>query len=335
MLTKFDEPKKASTLATDESRILRHIKPFARQEARPGRHVRRHRAVPSRRRGWQDCPRREDRTTRACHRRGRPRCGHPHGRASGRCLRLRRAAQATARQPSAGRAAVQGRAQRALPLWRGDGPPRRGFGFSEVAWRASEEAQAAWLAAGRPGRPPTQGAEAEDPSATNAIRLLLLTGMRKSEVLELQWRHVDAEHGYLRLPKSKTAQKGVPVGEIVIEFLLGLPRLAGQPFCVPRPRRGQAFRRVAQGWERLRMRAGLQDVRLHDLRHSFGAAGASSGNSLLLLGSILGHAIPRPRSGMRTSPATPCARPPIRSRASSRPHSPPQRPRHPGLLRRT
>ena len=54
--------------------------------------------------------------------------------------------------------------------------------------------------------------EGENPHAVNVIRLLIFTGCRKSEILSLEWSHVDSDMGYLRLPTSKTGEKDVPVG---------------------------------------------------------------------------------------------------------------------------
>ena len=293
VLTKFDEPKKASTLVTDESRILRHIKPLlGKKRVRAVTPDDIERFLHDVAAGKTALDERTGRRGRAIVEGGRGAATRTVGLLGGIfAFAVRRKLRPD--NPVRGvQRFKDGRNERYLS---GEEMARLGvvLASSEGAWRASEEAQAAWLATGRLGRPPTQGGEAEDPSATNAIRLLLLTGMRKSEVLGLQWRHVDAEHGYLRLPTSKTGAKGVPVGETVIEFLASLPRLAGNPFVFPGRVAGKPFVGLPKVWERLRTRAGLQDVRLHDLRHSFGAAGASSGNSLLLLGSILGHRDPK------------------------------------------
>ena len=293
VLTKFDEPKKASTLATDESRILRHIKPLLGkkrvQAVTPDDVERFLHDVAA---GKTAVDMRTGRRGRAIVEGGRGAATRTVGLLGGVfAFAVRRKLRPD--NPVRGvQRFKDGRNERYLS---GEEIARLGAALasSEAAWRACEKAQADWRGAGCQGRPPKPRPEAEDPSATNAIRLLLLTGMRKSEVMGLQWRHVDATHGYLRLPTSKTGAKEVPVGETVIEFLASLPRLAGNPFVFPGRVAGKPFVGLPKVWERLRTRAELQDVRLHDLRHSFGAAGASSGNSLLLLGSILGHRDPK------------------------------------------
>ena len=133
----------------------------------------------------------------------------------------------------------------------------------------------------------------DNPTAIAAIRLLILTGCRKSEILTLEWRHVDFEHACLRLPTSKTGAKTVPLGAPPLELLASLPRLAGNPYVLPGERAGGFFVGLPKAWERIRARAGLQDFRLHDLRHSFASVGAAGGDSLLVIGRLLGHRDPR------------------------------------------
>lgn len=132
-------------------------------------------------------------------------------------------------------------------------------------------------------------AEGEPPSAIAAIRLLVLTGCRKSEILTLQWEHVDFDLGALRLPDSKTGAKAVPLGAPALELLASLPRLEGNPYVLPGHRDGAHFVGLQKVWERVRAKAELPDVRIHDLRHSFASVGAASGDSLLVIGALLGH----------------------------------------------
>ncbi|MBM3490069.1 MAG: DUF4102 domain-containing protein [Alphaproteobacteria bacterium] len=136
----------------------------------------------------------------------------------------------------------------------------------------------------------------DNPTAIAAIRLLILTGCRKSEILTLEWRHVDFEHACLRLPTSKTGAKTMPLGAPALELLASLPRLAGNPYVLPGERSGGFFVGLPKAWERIRARAGLEGFRLHDLRHSFASVGAAGGDSLLVIGRPLGH------RGPRTSP---------------------------------
>lgn len=128
-----------------------------------------------------------------------------------------------------------------------------------------------------------------NPAAIAAIRLLLLTGARKSEILGLKWEWVDFERGCLRLPDSKTGAKAIPLGAPALELLASLARIEGSPFVFPAEKGNGHLIGVPKVWQRIRALAGLGDVRLHDLRHSFASFAVASGNSLYLVGKVLGH----------------------------------------------
>lgn len=136
-----------------------------------------------------------------------------------------------------------------------------------------------------------RSAEAEGVNvyALAAIRLLLLTGCRRNEILELRWEQVDFESGFLRLGESKTGAKAVPVGAPVLSLLSELPRVAGNPYVIPGEKAGGHLVGIQKIWAKVRGAAELEDVRLHDLRHSFASVGARSGESLLVIGKVLGH----------------------------------------------
>jgi len=135
-------------------------------------------------------------------------------------------------------------------------------------------------------------AEAErnnmNPVAIAAIRLLALTGCRKSEILTLKWEHIDYERGCLRLPTSKTGAKDVPLGRPALDLLADLPRWEGNPYVVPGAN-GKHFVGLQKVWEKVRRAADLEDVRLHDLRHSFASVAVAGGDSLYIVGKVLGH----------------------------------------------
>ncbi len=134
--------------------------------------------------------------------------------------------------------------------------------------------------------------EEEEPHETFvvlAIRLLLLTGARRDEVLTLRWADVDFERSALRLPDSKTGAKVIPLGPAALALLAMAPRLEGNPYVIPGRRVGGRLVGLQRPWARIRERAGLGDVRLHDLRHSFASVGAAAGLGLPILGAILGH----------------------------------------------
>jgi integrase len=132
-----------------------------------------------------------------------------------------------------------------------------------------------------------------------ALRLLLFTGCRMSEVTTLRWANVDIERAMLNLPDSKTGAKSVFLSAPALRVLaeLARPEDGDAPvFPALRRRRPGALSSIddlRSPWERLREAAGLMDVRLHDLRHTFASAAAAGGISLQLIGGLLGHASTR------------------------------------------
>jgi integrase len=129
----------------------------------------------------------------------------------------------------------------------------------------------------------------ENPMAVAAIRLLIFTGARKSEIALAKWDYIDAERGYLRLPDSKTGAKLIPLGAPALDVLANLPRIEGNPYILPGDKPGAPYSALPRAWERIRARARLPGVRIHDLRHSFASVGAAAGDSLIVIGALLGH----------------------------------------------
>ena len=132
----------------------------------------------------------------------------------------------------------------------------------------------------------------EHPSALAAIRLLLLTGARRSEILTLKWEHVDLERFALRLPDSKTGAKVIALGAAAAALLASLDRCDGNPYVCWGNSDGGHFNGLQHVWQRLRRRAQLPEVRLHDMRHSYASFGAAAGMGLPILGALLGHKQP-------------------------------------------
>lgn len=128
-----------------------------------------------------------------------------------------------------------------------------------------------------------------NPYPAAAIRLLLLTGCRKSEITNLWWAHVDFERQCLRLPDSKTGAKIVYLNAPALALLQELPHLANNPRVIPGTRSDSASAAIDKVWSRVRKAAALDGVRLHDLRHSFASVGAAGGLSLPIIGALLGH----------------------------------------------
>ena len=127
------------------------------------------------------------------------------------------------------------------------------------------------------------------PSAIAAIRLLMLTGCRSGEILSLRWEHVDLERGELRLPDSKTGAKVVHLGEPAIDMLRRIPRREDSPWVLPSFKRGMHLAFLHGPWHRILEHAGIQNLRIHDLRHSFASGGLLVGESLPMIGKLLGH----------------------------------------------
>lgn len=127
----------------------------------------------------------------------------------------------------------------------------------------------------------------EHPSVLACIRLLALTGARLSEILTLQWAHVDFDHAALRLPDSKTGAKIIPLGAPALAFLASLPRVSD--YVCPGASLTAPLTPPQRQWRRIRAEAGLEGLRLHDLRHGFASVAATGGESLKLVGAALGH----------------------------------------------
>ena len=125
--------------------------------------------------------------------------------------------------------------------------------------------------------------------AAMAIRLLLLTGCRKSEVLNLRWEHVDLEAREMRLPDSKTGPRTVQLSPAAAEVLARIPRVEGNPHVIPGALNGNPMTGLQRHWAKVRKRARLEDMRLHDCRHSFASRALALGESLPMIGKLLGH----------------------------------------------
>ena len=127
------------------------------------------------------------------------------------------------------------------------------------------------------------------PGAVAAIRLLMLTGCRKNEILTLRWRDVDPDVRELTLADAKTGPRAVPLPPSAVRLLAGLARRPGNPWVIPGHKPGTHMRDIDGAWQTLRGRAKLNDVRLHDLRHSYASRALALGESLPMIGKLLGH----------------------------------------------
>ena len=132
-----------------------------------------------------------------------------------------------------------------------------------------------------------------DPYVRAAVPLLLLTGLRKRELLTARWENVDLGRGEIRLPDTKSGEAQVRLlPSHAVEILRELPR-EGSPFLFPSPVDGRKPRKdLKKPWERIREAAGLEDVTLHDLRRTAGSFMAQAGVPLQVIQHVLGHSHP-------------------------------------------
>ena len=126
--------------------------------------------------------------------------------------------------------------------------------------------------------------------AAAAIRLLVLTGCRRNEILRLRWDDLNFDTGEMRLPDTKTGTRMVPLTPAVARVFDGLARTPGSPWVFPGRKKGTRLVNLNDSWDRVRKEAGLEDVRLHDLRHTFASRALALGESLPMIGKLLGHA---------------------------------------------
>jgi len=126
-------------------------------------------------------------------------------------------------------------------------------------------------------------------SAVAAFRLLMLTGCRRNEILTLRWEDVDLDVGELRLRDAKSGPRAVALSPPARRVLATLPRLPDNPWVIAGVKPGARLSNLNNAWLVIRARAGLDDVRIHDLRHSFASRALALGESLPMIGKLLGH----------------------------------------------
>ena len=127
-----------------------------------------------------------------------------------------------------------------------------------------------------------------------ALRLLLLTGARKSEILKARWEHVRLELRLLIVPLSKSGRpRHILLSDAALDVVRAMPRTPGNPWLFPGHAPGKPLSDLYLFWNRLRRDLGLADVRIHDLRHTFASFLVNAGHSLYETQKMLGHSDPR------------------------------------------
>jgi len=126
-----------------------------------------------------------------------------------------------------------------------------------------------------------------------AFLVCLFTGARRGEVLGARWEDINLDEGVWRIPETKARRSHLlPLPGPVRELLRNLPVMADNPFVFPGRRANSHLVCVSKAWSRIRTRAELPDVRIHDLRRTVGSWLAGSGASLPLIGKVLNHSQP-------------------------------------------
>ncbi|WP_165070753.1 site-specific integrase [Desulfovibrio sp. ZJ200] len=136
--------------------------------------------------------------------------------------------------------------------------------------------------------------EKSDRPEAFAIRLLLLTGARKSEILKARWEHARLDLRLLIVPLSKSGKpRHIPLSDEAMAVIRAIPRQSGNPWLFPGHAPGKPLSDLYLFWNRLRRSLGLADVRIHDLRHTFASFLVNAGHSLYEVQRLLGHSDPR------------------------------------------
>ena len=133
-------------------------------------------------------------------------------------------------------------------------------------------------------------AQSENTQLKHIVALMLMFGCRKRELLDAKWEHFDMERRNWRIPMSKSGKaRNIPISAKAMELLQGLPRWNGCPYVVPNPNTLKPYGNLFCACDTARKRAGLPDVRMHDLRHSFASNLVNAGQSIYVVGKLLGH----------------------------------------------
>ncbi len=126
-------------------------------------------------------------------------------------------------------------------------------------------------------------------AAIDAVRLLLATGLRRGEILNLRWDDVNLDGRVLHLRDSKTGERFVPINGLAVAIFGAIRRRPDCPFVCPGPTGDKPMGQFDKSWERICKTAKIENLRVHDLRHSFGAIAAGAHLGLNVIGALFGH----------------------------------------------
>ncbi len=128
---------------------------------------------------------------------------------------------------------------------------------------------------------------AETPFIVAAFRLLILTGCRLGEIQTLKWTYI-TDRG-IELRDSKTGARRIPLPAPARAVLSALPSTPGNPYVIEGKLPNSYATDLQHPWQRIRVKAGIPDVRIHDLRHTYASNAVSSGMPIQMVGKLLGH----------------------------------------------
>lgn len=132
--------------------------------------------------------------------------------------------------------------------------------------------------------------ESDNPQLPAIVALLLLTGARKMELLRAKWQHIDLERSLWLIPQTKNGTpRYVPLSSQAMAVINSLPRWEGCEWLIPNPVTRKPYNSIKRAWDTARVAAGMPELRLHDLRHSFCSAAVAAGVDLYTVGKIAGH----------------------------------------------
>lgn len=134
---------------------------------------------------------------------------------------------------------------------------------------------------------PKYGSIRIDSYTAAAVRLLILTGARLREILELRWAYVDYQRGLLLLPDSKTGRKAIVLNGPAVDVLRSLDQTG--EWVIKSEGEDKPRADINRPWRTISARAKLPGVRIHDLRHTHASVGAAAGLGLPIIGKLLGH----------------------------------------------